>query len=228
VQPWRRAGKRMNIYYKAMLRSIAAHFNVSLESPWKNLPDDFKKVLLHGSGENEVDFHFWRAGSQHTIRRPFEGVLPNLERMFTGERKRIRPQPHQALHEPAILRCVQGQTAQTGNPGGDAGWHRPPACCFGRHARNCRGRTMAPRSSDNPQPASPDEIRRDAGATTKISNRKSEIGNRKFKIPGLSIMDVCALSVEKADEFFAGLKLTEFGRKSRMRSSRKSAPGSVF
>jgi len=43
----------------------------------------FKKVLLHGSGENEVDFHFWRAGSQHTIRRPFEGVLPNLERMFT-------------------------------------------------------------------------------------------------------------------------------------------------
>jgi excinuclease UvrABC ATPase subunit len=42
----------MNIYYKAMLRSIAAHFNVSLETPWKNLPDDFKKVLLHGSGED--------------------------------------------------------------------------------------------------------------------------------------------------------------------------------
>ncbi len=52
IQPWRRAGKRMNIYYKAMLRSIAAHFNVSLETPWKNLPDDFKKVLLHGSGED--------------------------------------------------------------------------------------------------------------------------------------------------------------------------------
>ncbi len=32
----------------------------------------------------------------------------------------------------------------------------------------------------------------------------------KIKIPGLSIMDVCGLSVEKADEFFAALKLTEF------------------
>ena len=83
VQPWRRAGKRMNIYYKAMLRSIAAHFNVSLETPWKNLPADFKKVLLHGSGEIPVDFNFWRAGKMSTISRPFEGVLPNLERLYT-------------------------------------------------------------------------------------------------------------------------------------------------
>ncbi|MGB7767298.1 MAG: excinuclease ABC subunit UvrA [Verrucomicrobiia bacterium] len=96
VQPWRRAGKRMNIYYKAMLRSVAAHFNVGLETPWKNLPDDFKKVLLHGSGEADVDFHFWRAGSQHTVSRPFEGVLPNLGRLFTESesefvRNRIKP-----------------------------------------------------------------------------------------------------------------------------------------
>ena len=96
VQPWRRAGKRMNIYYKAMLRSAAAHFNVSLETPWKDLPDDFKKVLLHGSGEDNVDFRFWRAGSQHTVSRPFEGVLPNLERLFTESesefvRNRIKP-----------------------------------------------------------------------------------------------------------------------------------------
>ena len=40
-----------------------------------------------------------------------------------------------------------------------------------------------------------------------------KIKNSKLKIPGLSIMDVCALSVEKADEFFATLKLTEFEEK---------------
>ena len=42
IQPWRRAGKRMNIYYKAMLRCVAGHFNVALETPWKDLPEDFK------------------------------------------------------------------------------------------------------------------------------------------------------------------------------------------
>jgi excinuclease ABC subunit A len=169
VQPWRRAGKRMNIYYKAMLRSVAAHFNVSLETPWKNLPDGFKKVLLHGSGEDEIDFHFWRAGSQHTISRPFEGVLPNLERLFTESesefvRNRIKP------------------------------YMSPQFCDV------CKGRRLKPEilavtlGNDDP-------------------NRQSAIGNRKFKIPGLSIMDVCSLSVERADEFFAGLKLTEFEEK---------------
>ena len=118
IQPWRRAGKRMNIYYKAMLRSVAAHFNVSLETPWKNLPDDFKNVLLRGSGEDEIDFRFWRAGSVHSVSRPFEGVLPNLERLFTESesefvRNRIKP-----YIEPAILRHLQGQTAEAGNPGG--------------------------------------------------------------------------------------------------------------
>jgi excinuclease ABC subunit A len=211
VQPWRRAGKRMNIYYKAMLRSIAAHFNVSLETPWKNLPDDFKKVLLHGSGEIPVDFHFWRAGSQHTISRPFEGVLPNLERLFTESesefvRNRIKPYMSPQFCDvckgkrlkPEILAVTLGGTGL-----------RPVVS--GVAPETVVGRTMAPRSSDNPQPASPDEIRRDAAATPK--NPKSSIRTPKLKIPGLSIMDVCALSVEKADEFFAGLKLTEFEEK---------------
>jgi excinuclease ABC subunit A len=216
VQPWRRAGKRMNIYYKAMLRSVVGHFGVSLETPWKNLPDDFKKVLLHGSGEDEVDFNFWRAGSQHTIRRPFEGVLPNLERLFTESesefvRNRIKPYMSPQFCDvckgkrlkPEILAVTLGGTGL-----------RPVVS--GVTPETVGGRTMAPRSSDNPQPASPGEIRRDAGfdprdagATTKISNRKSA----SAKIPGLSIMDVCALSVESADEFFAGLKLTEFEEK---------------
>ena len=84
IQPWRRAGKRMNIYYKAHAALASpAHFNVALETPWKDLPEDFKKVLLNGSGEDNVEFKFWRAGKVSTIDRPFEGVLPNLERLAT-------------------------------------------------------------------------------------------------------------------------------------------------
>src|SRR5580693_5852371 len=83
IQPWRRAGQRMNIYYQALLRSVAGNFDVSLETPYKNLPETFKNVLLHGSGEEEIDFSFWRAGKVSTISRPFEGVMPNLERLAT-------------------------------------------------------------------------------------------------------------------------------------------------
>jgi excinuclease ABC subunit A len=187
VQPWRRAGKRMNIYYKAMLRSIAAHFNVSLETSWKNLPDDFKKVLLHGSGEIPVDFNFWRAGSQHTISRPFEGVLPNLERLFTESesefvRNRIKP-----YMSPQFCDVCKGKRLKPEilavTLGGERAAGVPPA----------------------------EQTSLDSRSSKRVRSASGTLAARV--IPGLSIMDVCALSVEKADEFFAGLKLTEFEEK---------------
>jgi excinuclease ABC subunit A len=188
IQPWRRAGKRMNIYYKMMLRSVAAHYNISLETPWKNLSDDFKKILLHGSGEANVEFRFWRAGSQHTVDRPFEGVLPNLERLFTESesefvRNRIKPYMSPQFCDtckgkrlkPEIL-AVTLLSAEFGTPNVESDRQKPL------------------KAGDAPAP-------------------HSALRTPKLKIPGLSIMDVCALSVEQADEFFATLKLTEFQEK---------------
>ena len=215
VQPWRRAGKRMNIYYKAMLRSVVAHFNVSLETPWKNLPDDFKKVLLHGSGEDEIDFNFWRAGSQHTIHRPFEGVLPNLERLFTDSesefvRNRIKP-----YMSPQFCDVCKGKRLKPEILAvtlGDAGNHLTPALSPSEAERE-NGRQSVRESGPS----------RNAGGLSAIlplpegegrgEGKRSTRRPTPVRIPGLSIMDVCALSVEKADEFFAGLKLTEFEEK---------------
>jgi len=50
VLPWRRSGKRMVAYYKAMVRSVAGHYAQNIETPYKDLPPSFKEVLLHGSG----------------------------------------------------------------------------------------------------------------------------------------------------------------------------------
>jgi excinuclease ABC subunit A len=166
IQPWRRAGKRMNIYYKALLRSVAGHFNVDLQTPWKDLPDDFKKVLLHGSGEDEIEFSFWRAGKIGKISRPFEGVLPNLER-------------HATESESEFIRNRLKQ-------------YMSPQFCDA-----CKGRRLKP------------EILAVTLGGEEFSSQ-FKIKKSKLKIPGLSIMDVCSLSVEKADEFFENLKLTEF------------------
>jgi len=169
IQPWRRAGKRMNIYYKALLRSVAGHFKVSLETPWKDLPEDFKKVLLHGTGEEEIDFSFWRAGKTSKISRPFEGVLPNLER-------------HATESESEFIR------------------NRLKAYMSPEFCNACNGKRLKP------------EI---LAVTLGGEEFSSQFKNKKtkLKIPGLSIMDVCGLSVEKADDFFASLKLTEFQQK---------------
>ena len=52
----------------------------------------------------------------------------------------------------------------------------------------------------------------DLGAAQKSSKRETR-NTKRAVIPGLSIMDVCGLSVDQADEFFANLKLTEFQKK---------------
>src|SRR3989442_11022643 len=81
ILPWRRGGKRMVSYYKGLLRGVASHYRHSLETPYKDLPEDFKRVLLWGSGGTEVEFTFWRAGKMNKVTRSFEGVVPSLERL---------------------------------------------------------------------------------------------------------------------------------------------------
>jgi len=179
IQPWRRSGKRMNIYYKAMLRSVAAHFSVDLNTPWKNLPPEFKEVLLHGSGEDNVAFKFWRGGKVSTIDRPFEGVLPNLERLATESESEFVRNRLKAYMSPEFCDV-------------------------------CRGRRLKPEilavTLGGQEPAA-------GTGEAAVGAKRSSSRTARVKIPGLSIMDVCALSVEKADEFFATLKLTEFEQK---------------
>ena len=169
VLPWRRSGKRLNIYYKALLRAVSAHYGVSMETPYAHLPEEFKQVLLHGSGDKDIEFRFWRAGKMNTVERPFEGVIPNLERLSVETesefiRNRLKP-------------FMSAQFCDA-----------------------CKGKRLKP------------EI---LAVTLGDESANSTFGirNSKLKIPGLSIMDVCSLSVEKADDFFDTLKLSEFQEK---------------
>src|SRR5437762_1630220 len=82
ILPWRRGGKRMVVYYKSQLSAVAEHYRQSLEAPYKTLPDQFKRVVLRGSGAEEIELHFWRAAKMSTVTRLFEGVVPNLERLY--------------------------------------------------------------------------------------------------------------------------------------------------
>ncbi|MDW8308150.1 MAG: excinuclease ABC subunit UvrA [Verrucomicrobiales bacterium] len=177
ILPWRRGGKRMVTYYKAMLRAVAAHYGQSMDTPWKNLPDDFKRVLLHGSGQTEIEFRFWRAGKLSVVKRPFEGVLPNLERLYTESESEFTRNRLKAFMSPQFC---------------DA--------CGGKRLKPEILAVTLPRPEAEPPdaPAAPSTPDDDA------------LRKAPPKIPGLSIMDVCALSVDGADEFFANLRLTEF------------------
>jgi excinuclease ABC subunit A len=185
VLPWRRGGKRMVVYYKAMLRSVAAHYQQKMETPYKDLPKEFQQALLLGSGSTEIDFSFWRAGKVSKITRPFEGVIPNLQRLYQESESEFTRNRLKGFMSPQFCDACQGQRLKPeilavtlGGP------------VIGRETQ-LKDKESSTATSPSQRPAP----RRPAG------------------IPGLSIMDLCALSVEQADEFFKGLTLTEYQEK---------------
>ena len=69
IEPWKRGGRHMVMYYGRLLREAAAFYGVNLDAPFRTLDRAIQQALLHGS-KDEI----WGA--------PFEGVIPNLERRF--------------------------------------------------------------------------------------------------------------------------------------------------
>ena len=79
---------RRNPYTFSLLESVARHYAFDIDTPFEDLPELAREVLLHGSGEVEIEFTYEaegaRKGKPRSVKRrhPFEGILPNLERRF--------------------------------------------------------------------------------------------------------------------------------------------------
>ncbi len=74
---------RRAVYYFQMLTSVAEHYGVDMETPWEDLPEDFRQTLLYGSGTEDIPFRYVNSrGHIMAKAHPFEGILPNLERRY--------------------------------------------------------------------------------------------------------------------------------------------------
>mgnify|MGYP003999869505 FL=1 len=79
LKPWE---KRSSIYYHQMLDTISAHFKFKLSTPFKNLTKKIQKILLYGSGDEQIKYFFEKDGRQHHYTDTFDGVIPDLERRY--------------------------------------------------------------------------------------------------------------------------------------------------
>ncbi|MCL4720379.1 MAG: excinuclease ABC subunit UvrA, partial [Gammaproteobacteria bacterium] len=78
-----RGWDRRNAYYFSMIQSLASHYGFDIELPWRKLTARIQKILLHGSGEDRIEFNYLTGhGVSITRRHNFEGILPNLERRY--------------------------------------------------------------------------------------------------------------------------------------------------
>lgn len=76
VVPW---SKNFSRYYLQTLEAVATAMGAKITTPWKKLDEDTKNAILYGT-EDDVDFAYDDGTRTYTTSKPFEGVLPNLER----------------------------------------------------------------------------------------------------------------------------------------------------
>ena len=72
-----------NFYYFQILQSLAAHYDFDLEQPFKKIAKKKQTILLYGTGDEEIEFHYENdRGRTVTKTHPFEGVIPNMQRRY--------------------------------------------------------------------------------------------------------------------------------------------------
>lgn len=79
IHPW--AGSQSK-YYAQTLEGLARHFKFNLQTAWSDLAQKVKDVILFGTGEEEIRIKFDDGFRSYVTEKPFEGVIPNMERRY--------------------------------------------------------------------------------------------------------------------------------------------------
>jgi len=96
IAPWRRQGKHLNALYANMIHQFCEHFDVLPDIPFRNIPEDKRRILLDGTQESDTQEH----------ETSFEGVVPNLKRRWeTTESESAKQRLHSFLSEAPCEQC---------------------------------------------------------------------------------------------------------------------------
>ena len=79
IAPW---AKSTSPYYMQTLDSLAQHYKISMTESWRELPEKARQAILFGSGDEPVTMLYDDGLRAYKTERPFEGVIPNLQRRW--------------------------------------------------------------------------------------------------------------------------------------------------
>lgn len=79
IMPWTGA---QSPYYTQTLESLAKHFKFAMTTPWQDIPETTRRQILHGTGSDVVTLRYKDGLRAYEVQKPFEGVIPNLDRRF--------------------------------------------------------------------------------------------------------------------------------------------------
>jgi len=82
ILPWQRRDSAQSVYHNMLIDALARHYKFRLNEPFDQLPESVQKVILWGSKSEAIEVEMWQGSKVRTVKKPFEGVIPNLERRY--------------------------------------------------------------------------------------------------------------------------------------------------
>ena len=102
-----RGWDKRNFYYFQMLQALADHYDFKLDTPFEKMPDDIQKIVLYGSGKQEIEFKYMNDRGDLVVRKhPFEGILNNMQRRYKEtESNAVRDELAKYLNSQSCHEC---------------------------------------------------------------------------------------------------------------------------
>jgi excinuclease ABC subunit A len=96
IAPWAKSPQRIRGHYRSILRDLARARKLDPRTPWKDLPTEFRDLVLFGSQGEPITFTHVRNGQTHTREKPFEGAVALIQELFDSSkslptRRRLTP-----------------------------------------------------------------------------------------------------------------------------------------
>ncbi|GGB54099.1 UvrABC system protein A [Roseibium aquae] len=81
ILPWAKTGST-SPYYTQTLEALCRHYDVSMATPWTDLPGEVRTAILHGTGKAKIEFVYDDGVRSYRTEKSFEGVIGNIERRW--------------------------------------------------------------------------------------------------------------------------------------------------
>ncbi len=104
IAPWREGDFA---YLEQVIISVARHCGVDIDTPFCELPEHVRNIFLYGSGKEEIGFCLETGKEKHSYKRPFEGVIPSLNRRYHEMDSRVsRQDMERFMNKRACPECL--------------------------------------------------------------------------------------------------------------------------
>ncbi len=110
ILPWKPGAKELIYpYFERLAEGLAAELDFSLDTPWKDLPEEAQNAILYGNNHEIVIRWRNRYGRKVSMSRGFEGVLPYVERKYNETESDVQKDRYASFHRVVPCEACQGR-----------------------------------------------------------------------------------------------------------------------